>query len=51
MQCAEGIDYLRALNGYCSAPAGPSGCARVSCSHNCGIHLCNDVRDPSVSPV
>ena len=46
MQCAEGIDYLRALNGYCSAPAGPAGCARVSCSHGCGIHLCNDVSVP-----
>ncbi|KAK6353848.1 hypothetical protein TWF730_008271 [Orbilia blumenaviensis] len=41
-QCAEGIRYLKGLNGYCGAPKGWAGCSRVSCSHNCGIFLCND---------
>ncbi|KAF3936363.1 hypothetical protein ABW20_dc0100440 [Dactylellina cionopaga] len=41
-QCAEGVSYLSKLNGWCKAPRGHAGCARVSCSHNCGIFLCND---------
>ncbi|KAH7320610.1 hypothetical protein B0I35DRAFT_407683 [Stachybotrys elegans] len=40
--CAEGDRYLRRLNGYCRAPAGPRACARVSCSNQCGMFLCND---------
>ncbi|KAK4208206.1 hypothetical protein QBC37DRAFT_392184 [Rhypophila decipiens] len=40
--CGEGYVYLRDLNGYCGAPAGRGGCSRVSCSNNCGVHLCND---------
>ncbi|KAF3923570.1 hypothetical protein ABW20_dc0108996 [Dactylellina cionopaga] len=46
MQCAEGLKYLSELNGYCGAPKGHAGCARVSCSHSCGIFLCNDVSSP-----
>ncbi|KAF3274581.1 hypothetical protein TWF970_007842 [Orbilia oligospora] len=45
-QCAEGVRYLRQLNGYCGAPKGYAGCSRVSCSHNCGIFLCNDNNKP-----
>ncbi|KAK3378068.1 hypothetical protein B0H63DRAFT_235360 [Podospora didyma] len=47
-QCGEGIQYLQKLNGYCGAPAGlgiglgVGGCARASCSQNCGIFLCNN---------
>ncbi|KAK4136423.1 hypothetical protein BT67DRAFT_447817 [Trichocladium antarcticum] len=41
-QCSEGLHYLERLNGYCGAPRGHAGCSRVSCSHNCGIFLCND---------
>ncbi|KAJ3940776.1 hypothetical protein N0V92_013900, partial [Colletotrichum tropicale] len=43
LQCNEGLGYLGRLNGYCQAPAGRGGCARTSCSHGCGIFLCNDV--------
>lgn len=41
-QCSEGLGYLERLKGYCNAPKGWGGCARVSCSWNCGISLCND---------
>jgi hypothetical protein len=43
MQCTEGLNYLSRLNAQCGAPRGHAGCSRVSCSHNCGIFLCNDV--------
>ncbi|KAF3102799.1 hypothetical protein TWF569_011757 [Orbilia oligospora] len=47
-QCGEGVRYLRNLNGYCGAPKGYAGpaCARVSCSNNCGIFLCNENNKP-----
>lgn len=50
MQFTEGYIYLSELNGYCKAPTGWGGCARVSCSHNCGIFLCNDVSAPKFGP-
>ncbi|KAH7367410.1 hypothetical protein B0T11DRAFT_295224 [Plectosphaerella cucumerina] len=38
--CDEGLRYLRALGqAQCGANAGT--CARVSCSWNCGMWLCN----------
>ncbi|KAF9879046.1 secreted protein [Colletotrichum karsti] len=46
LQCNEGLGYLGRLNGYCQAPAGRGGCARTSCSHGCGIFLCNDNPNP-----
>lgn len=49
MQCTEGWIYLSELNGYCGAPRGWGGCSRVSCSHNCGIFLCNDVSRPRLA--
>jgi hypothetical protein len=47
MQCSEGLSYLSKLNALCGAPRGHAGCSRVSCSHNCGIFLCNDVSLPA----
>ncbi|EMR72908.1 hypothetical protein MGN70_001760 [Eutypa lata] len=39
-QCAEGTVYLQKLgNAWCGAKA--KSCARVSCSHNCGMYLCS----------
>ncbi|KAJ4246843.1 hypothetical protein NW762_013395 [Fusarium torreyae] len=40
--CFEGMEYLRNLAGR-RCGVGPAGgaCARVSCSHGCGIYLCN----------
>ncbi|KAK5651594.1 hypothetical protein OQA88_11867 [Cercophora sp. LCS_1] len=38
-QCSEGWYYLNSLGGYCWA--GPWSCARVSCSHACGMFLCS----------
>ncbi|RYP52640.1 hypothetical protein DL768_002290 [Monosporascus sp. mg162] len=40
-QCSEGLNYLRNLGTrWCGVNAAPA-CARVSCSHNCGMFLCN----------
>ncbi|KAK3385264.1 hypothetical protein B0H63DRAFT_472630 [Podospora didyma] len=39
-QCYEGISYLRRL-GRAWCGAGPFSCARVSCSNDCGMFLCN----------
>lgn len=39
----DGIDYLRRIGGKPTASAGPSTCARVSCSYRTGIFWCNDV--------
>ncbi|KAJ5747689.1 uncharacterized protein N7511_009385 [Penicillium nucicola] len=38
----QGITYLRKLNGNPRAAAGPSSCARVSCSYKAAIYWCND---------
>ncbi|KAH8585491.1 hypothetical protein B0O99DRAFT_748992 [Bisporella sp. PMI_857] len=39
--CFEGVDYLIRLGtSWCGVNAAPA-CARVSCSHGCGIFLCN----------
>ncbi|PYH40792.1 uncharacterized protein BP01DRAFT_192925 [Aspergillus saccharolyticus JOP 1030-1] len=38
----QGIQYLLALDGVCKVGAGPSTCARISCSYDSGIYLCND---------
>ncbi|KAJ3529568.1 hypothetical protein NM208_g8765 [Fusarium decemcellulare] len=39
-QCIEGSFYLERLGtARCGVNAG--ACARVSCSHNCGVFLCN----------
>lgn len=45
-QCVEGMTYLRNLGGaQCGVNVGQ--CARVSCSHNCGIFVCNKVSFPT----
>ncbi|PYI14289.1 hypothetical protein BO86DRAFT_99954 [Aspergillus japonicus CBS 114.51] len=38
----KGIQYLLALDGVCKVGAGPGTCARISCSYDSGIYLCND---------
>ncbi|KAL2816029.1 hypothetical protein BDW59DRAFT_166568 [Aspergillus cavernicola] len=38
----RGITYLRKVNGHPRAKAGPSTCARVSCSYKAGIYWCNN---------
>ncbi|RHZ53257.1 uncharacterized protein CDV56_105933 [Aspergillus thermomutatus] len=38
----QGIDYLKGLTGVCGVAAGPRVCARISCSYNAAIWLCND---------
>ncbi|CAG9947826.1 unnamed protein product [Clonostachys rosea f. rosea IK726] len=39
-QCGEGFGYLWNLGkAWCGAKA--KSCARVSCSHNCGMYLCS----------
>lgn len=39
--CVEGQGYLMNLgSARCAVNAAPA-CARVSCSHTCGIFLCN----------
>ncbi|KAF3163313.1 hypothetical protein TWF788_001598 [Orbilia oligospora] len=52
IQCSEGTGYLRRMNGYCGAPKGYAGpaCARVSCSHGCGIFLCHENKHPIKVP-
>jgi hypothetical protein len=43
--CVEGIGYLQDLGrrgARCGVNAAPA-CARVSCSHGCGMFLCNKV--------
>ncbi|RSL66562.1 hypothetical protein CEP54_003648 [Fusarium duplospermum] len=42
----EGIDYLQGINGYCGLDDGPYKCARVSCSWDSAIWLCNDNDTP-----
>ncbi|KAG4412260.1 hypothetical protein IFR04_014609 [Cadophora malorum] len=37
----NGIDYLQKVNAACGV--GANKCARVSCSYNSGIHLCNNL--------
>ena len=37
----DGIGYLNSLNGGCWV--NPRSCARISCSYNSAIFLCNDV--------
>ncbi|KAH8673767.1 hypothetical protein BX600DRAFT_433381 [Xylariales sp. PMI_506] len=39
---ADGVQYLKSIGGQCQVPAGPRKCARVSCSYDAGIWLCND---------
>lgn len=39
----DGINYLRGLPGVAKLARGPNRCSRVSCSHDSGIHFCNDV--------
>ncbi|PWY90681.1 hypothetical protein BO70DRAFT_358131 [Aspergillus heteromorphus CBS 117.55] len=47
----DGISYLKGLEGTCGVSAGPAACARISCSYDSGIYLCNDVRlSPPSSP-
>ncbi|KAI5860362.1 hypothetical protein GGS23DRAFT_581115 [Durotheca rogersii] len=42
-QCVEGLLYLRRLGqSWCGAKA--RSCARVSCSHNCGMYLCSKLK-------
>ena len=41
----EGIRYLHGISGDCQVEKGFQVCARVSCSWNGGIWLCNDTRD------
>ncbi|RAK97951.1 uncharacterized protein BO80DRAFT_179862 [Aspergillus ibericus CBS 121593] len=38
----SGIKYLKGLEGKCGVSKGPKSCARISCSYNAGIFLCND---------
>ncbi|KAM6519201.1 hypothetical protein FALCPG4_012848 [Fusarium falciforme] len=39
---ASGITYLNSFgDGYCGLEDGPYKCARVSCSYNSAIWLCN----------
>ncbi|MCJ1263367.1 hypothetical protein MMC22_003237, partial [Lobaria immixta] len=38
----QGIDYLNGLPGTCHVGWGSDKCARISCSYNSGITLCND---------
>ncbi|RAL15910.1 uncharacterized protein BO97DRAFT_421158 [Aspergillus homomorphus CBS 101889] len=38
----KGIQYLLALDGVCKVGAGPCTCARISCSYDSAIYLCND---------
>ncbi|PYH96552.1 hypothetical protein BO71DRAFT_174587 [Aspergillus ellipticus CBS 707.79] len=38
----SGISYLKGLDGNCGVTAGPAACARISCSYDSGIYLCND---------
>lgn len=42
----EGIDYLQGIDGYCGLDDGPYKCARVSCSWDSAIWLCNDNDTP-----
>ncbi|OOF94915.1 hypothetical protein ASPCADRAFT_507790 [Aspergillus carbonarius ITEM 5010] len=38
----SGIKYLKGLEGKCGVSKGPASCARISCSYDSGIFLCND---------
>ncbi|PWY96229.1 hypothetical protein BO94DRAFT_529621 [Aspergillus sclerotioniger CBS 115572] len=38
----SGIKYLKGLEGKCGVSKGPRSCARISCSYDSGIWLCND---------
>lgn len=43
----DGITYLNSFgDGYCGLDDGPYKCARVSCSYNSAIWLCNDNDTP-----
>ncbi|KAK8048302.1 hypothetical protein PG994_010032 [Apiospora phragmitis] len=45
------IDQLHAMSGQdCTAPAGPGGCARVSCLNGGAVWMCNDNTAPSRAP-
>ncbi|KAF2741845.1 hypothetical protein M011DRAFT_472737 [Sporormia fimetaria CBS 119925] len=41
----QGIDYLNRLRSKPRVRPGPRLCARVSCSHNSAINICNDNKD------
>ncbi|KAI1246907.1 hypothetical protein MGN70_010792 [Eutypa lata] len=46
----EGINYLKQhTQGPCTAGRGPGNCARISCSFNTAIWLCNDDPEYEVS--
>ncbi|KAM5359997.1 hypothetical protein ACJZ2D_014038 [Fusarium nematophilum] len=43
----EGVEYLESFGeGYCGLDDGPYKCARISCSYNSAIWLCNDQDTP-----
>ncbi|KAM0421487.1 hypothetical protein ACHAPT_010660 [Fusarium lateritium] len=43
----DGIKYLNSFgDGYCGLDDGPAKCARISCSYNSAIWLCNDKNTP-----
>ncbi|KAK5662484.1 hypothetical protein OQA88_8395 [Cercophora sp. LCS_1] len=44
-ECYEGLNYLERIgDGLCEAAA--FSCARVSCSHNCGMNICSKASKP-----
>ncbi|KAK7908683.1 hypothetical protein PG985_015986 [Apiospora marii] len=46
----DDIAKLHKLEGDCTAPAGPGGCARVSCTNGGAVWMCNDNSSPSKAP-
>ncbi|KAK7949631.1 hypothetical protein PG996_000216 [Apiospora saccharicola] len=46
----DDIAKLHKMQGDCTAPAGPGGCARVACTNGAAVWMCNDNPEPSKAP-